>query len=125
MSEKKNYSIRLGLKQLNQVVVTNIKGKAGNSVPVVIIPIEPNGIFVGEKDVYLNLSAFSVQNSQYGNSHLIKRSLTEEENERLSEDEKHSMPIVGNMREIKLKGTKPEEVKGEISTEAIVDDLPF
>lgn len=67
MSEKNNFSIKLDLTKLSQVVVTNIKGKAGNSVPVVIIPIEPNGIFVGKKGSYLNLAAFVVNNPNTGN----------------------------------------------------------
>lgn len=126
MPEKNNFSIKLDLTKLSQVVVTNIKGKAGNSVPVVIIPIEPNGIFVGKKGSYLNLAAFVVNNPQYGQSHIVKRSLPKEESDRLTEEEKKALPILGNMGVLEKHEAQPVPVTGvtEIGDD-VKDDLPF
>lgn len=125
MSEEKNYAIRLRLKQLKQTLVTNINGKEGKPVPVVIIPIEPNGIFVGEKDCYLDLSAYALKNPSYGQTHLIKRSLSSAERESMSEEDVTNMPIIGNMKEIKKKEQPSGSVDGNLPVDLPVDDLPF
>lgn len=125
MNEKKNFSIRIDLKKLTQVAVTNMKGKNGDNVPVVIIPINPNGIFVGEKGTYLNLAAFEMSNPQFKQTHIVKRSLTEEEQKSMSEEEKQAMPIIGNMTPIESKEAQPAPVTGCIASEEIQDDLPF
>lgn len=107
------------------MAVTNIKGKNGNKVPVVIIPIVSNGIFVGDKGTYLNIGVFEMDKPRFKQTHFVKRSLTEEEQKNMSEEEKNAMPIIGNMAPMKHKEAQPAPVTGCIASDEIQDDLPF
>lgn len=125
-----NFSIRINLKKLNQAGLVNIKGKDGRTRRCVVIPTDVNReIFVGEKNIYFNLSAFETKEvSQFGDTHMLKGNLDKEAFEALSEEERRNLPILGNMKPLERK--VQEMQAASISDSAISvadeeDDLPF
>ena len=117
----------INLMKLKNTGITVLDSKSGVSKKCLIIPIKDNRLFVTDKGVYLNLIAFESDKLE-GASHLIKQSFSKEELDKMSEEEKNNMPILGSIY-------KPADPKGESysvpqNTEAPVvsapkDDLPF
>lgn len=108
-----NYNLKLDLAKLNEVGVANITGKSGNKVKCVVIPVEENNIFLSEKGgVYLDLACFELKKENYGQSHLVKPSLSEEQRKTMTEEERNALPIVGALKPMKA---KQAEVKEEVS----------
>lgn len=93
-----------------------------------IIPVDDcDGIFVGEKGCYLNMTAIEMREARYTDTHCIKENLPKEQREALSEDERNALPILGGMHALEKKqGTM--KVNGTLGQEAFAtddDDLPF
>lgn len=117
-----NYNLKLDLAKLNKVCVANITGKTGNKVKCVVIPVEENNIFLSEKgSIYMDLACFELKKENYGQSHLIKQSLSAEERNTMTEEERNAMKIVGALKPMKA---KQAEVKEEVQPDP-EDDLPF
>lgn len=99
-----------------------LKGQSGE-VDCIIIPIEANKLFKGEKGLYLNLYHTAIKNPASGqtNTHLVKQNFTKEEYQALSEEEQKAIPIIGNSTvwEPKNNDAPLTEPIGE------EDDLPF
>ena len=99
-----NLSIKLNLKKMSRVGVATIR-----NVKCVVIPIEENDIFVSVdetgkvKNIYLDLAAWANRNgvSQYGDTHLIKMSYSEEFRTAHPGVVENS-PIVGNAKPLKV-----------------------
>lgn len=117
-----NYNLKLDLAKLKKVGVANITGKTGNKVKCVVIPVEENDIFLSEKGgIYMDLACFEMKKENYGQSHLIKQSLSEEKRKSMTDEEKNAIPIVGALKPMKA---KQAEVREEVQTDED-DDLPF
>lgn len=101
-----------------------VKGKAGD-VECLIIPIEKNKLFVGEKGIYLDLIAFEIKEQKEGrkDTHLVKQSFSKDDREAMTEDQLKAIPILGSLTVGYVK-TESEPVS---STETFgpEDDLPF
>lgn len=125
-----NYSIRLDLKKMKEAGLVNIKGKDGRTRKCVVIPTDVNHeIYVGNKGIYLNLTAIETKEvSKFGDSHFIKGSIDKEAFEALSEEERRNLPILGNMKPLER---KVQEMQAASIPDAAVsvadeeDDLPF
>lgn len=124
-----NISAKINLRQLKNVV-RFIKGKNGNMVECLIIPIKENNLFAGEKGIYLDLQGFELKERKpdQKDTHIVKQSLSKEVFDTMSDQEKKDMPILGNM--ILWGRREPEPMNFEtIGTEPIIegtaDDLPF
>lgn len=121
---EKNYNVKIDLAKLNKVGATLIKGRSGNSVKCVVIPVEENDIFISEKGgIYLDITAVAMKEERYGQSHLLKRSIPSEKYKAMSDEEKKNQPIIGALSPIKPK-------QAEVTSTAEVadgydDDLPF
>jgi DNA-binding MarR family transcriptional regulator len=125
-----NFSIRINLKKLNQAGLVNIKGKDGRTRRCIVIPTDVNReIFVGEKNIYFNLSAFETKEvSQFGDTHMLKGNLDKEAFEALSEEERRNLPILGNMKPLERKVQEMQAASIPDSAVSIADeedDLPF
>ncbi len=100
-----NYSVRIDLKKLPMSGVANIKGKDGKAHKCLVIDIEGARLFHSEKGaVYLDINAWENQGgqSQYGDTHYLKQSLSKSEREKVAslpeEQKKAATQILGNMR---------------------------
>jgi hypothetical protein len=119
-----NISIKLnlaGLKHTRKV----LKGQSGD-IDCLIIPINENKLYMGEKGLYLDLTAIEIkdlskQNANQKDTHLIKQSFTKEFYETLSDDEKRAYPILGNAI-LWSQNSNEQKLAEPINEE---DDLPF
>ena len=99
-----------------------LKGKT-EELECFCIPIDLNHIYRGEKGLYLDMIAFEIKQPKEGQgTHLIKQSLPKEVREKMSDEEKNSQPILGNMRITEF--TEKEPVSSTTVTSES-DDLPF
>lgn len=126
-----NYNVKLNLLKLKKAGVLSIQGRS-EVQKCLVIPIEENNLFVScddsnkAKGVYLDLTAWAMQNQQYGDSHLVKQSLPKEARERMTEDEKRNMPILGSMREFENNAqSQAADTNAPFAQVENYEDLPF
>ena len=122
-----NYSISINLSRLAGAVFTNLKGKTATK-RCLVIPIDDAGLYAGEKGIYLDLVAYEQRDAKYGNTHLVKRSISKAEREAMTEEQRRAVPILGGMKEMKPAAMQPTmEMQGAqfVSDDGTVDDLPF
>lgn len=96
-------------------------------VECLVIPIEKNSLFVGDKGVYLDLIAFEIdpskRKSESKDTHLIKQSFSKEVREKMTDEQIKDLPILGNLQ---VWGEQQESAP--VSSTAVqdeTDDLPF
>ena len=122
-----NYSISINLSRLAGAVFTNLKGKTATK-RCLVIPIDDACLYAGEKGIYMSLVAYEQREAKYGNTHLVKRSLSKAEREAMTDEQLRAMPILGDMKEMKPAAMQPTmEMQGAqfVNDEGTVDDLPF
>lgn len=126
METKQNYGIRIDLLRLQNAFMRNLTGKTSTK-RCIVIPVDDNpSMFLGEKGCYLNAVAYETANRQFGDTHFLKPDMPKEVRDRMTEDERAALPILGNMRPV-----KPAQmpVTGNISADSTDgqadDDLPF
>lgn len=121
-----NYSIKTDLLKLKGAFVTNLRGKTATK-RCLIVPVDEAGLFVGEKGVYLNLTAIEMQNPKFSETHCVKVSLDKERYDAMTEEERQAQPIIGGMKQLERKQSEMA-VTGQIDgSQAFEDDndLPF
>ena len=93
-----NFSTKINLAGLTHTRKI-LKGKSGD-IDCLIIPINENNLYKGEKGLYLDLTHIEIKNPAEGqtDSHLVKQNLPKEVYEKLNDDEKKALPILGNSR---------------------------
>ena len=106
--------------------VTNLKGKAATK-RCLVIPIDDSGVYLGEKGVYLNLTAVEMREQRYGDTHVLKQSLAKEVYQAMSEEERMAQPIFGALKPIESQQRQMEVTQTTNAAEAVEDpdDLPF
>lgn len=122
-----NFSIKEDLLKLKGAFITNFKGRT-ETKRCLVIPVDDSGLYVGEKGVYLNLTAIEMENPQYKETHCIKQSLDKEIYEALSEEQRQSLPVIGGMRPLVKKAAPQMNVGSTFDGAQAVentDDLPF
>lgn len=103
-----NFGIKIDLLKLKNSFVTNLKGKAATK-RCLVIPIDDSGVYLGEKGVYLNLTAVEMREQRYGDTHVLKQSLAKEVYQAMSEEERMAQPIFGALKPIKANSGKWKE----------------
>lgn len=98
---EKDYSMRVNLAQLAGAFVKDLTGRT-TTKKCIIIPVQDNPcMFVGEKGVYLNITAFANDNPQYGDTHMLKPNLPKDVREQMTDEQRRQQPILGNMRPLR------------------------
>ena len=105
MNEKDNLSITINIANIRGAVVRNIQGK-NQAMPCVVIPIDKDTMFVGEKGVYIDLVAFPIKEEYIrgesdNRTHSIKQSFSREYRDKLSDAERKELPYIGNVSVLK------------------------
>lgn len=121
METPDNFNIKLNVCAFKHVI-RKMKNKAGEMVECLIMPLEANHAFPGEKGRYIDITAIAVKNPKFDDTHILKQSLPKEVYEKMNDDEKKSTPIFGNMGP--WKGGK-SEAGAVVDNGAEDDDLPF
>lgn len=105
-----NFSLKLDLSKFNGFGLIDLKGQSGQVKKCVVIPVEDNNLFLGDKGTYADLVCFETPNSDYG-SHMVTISKTKEEQEHEKQSgERIRKPIVGNLKPF---GSQTAENSGE------------
>jgi hypothetical protein len=122
----KNFGIRIDLQKLQHAFLRKFKGKTAVK-RCIVIPIEDNpAIFLGEKGCYLNLTAVELGNPQFKDTHCLRGNIPNEVYENMTEEQRKSFPILGNMRPIT---PKAQQINGTTDMDMPEDqqdeDLPF
>ena len=119
----KRVSAKVNLMQLN-AVRKMFKGQLGE-VECLVIPIEKNKLFVGEKGIYLDIVGFELKepNKDSKDTHILKQSFSKEEREKMSDEQLKALPILGNMRI--WEGTMEAEPVSAMIIQDEESDLPF
>lgn len=101
------------------------KGKEGNPVKCIVIPIEKNHLYEGkEGNIYLDIIAFDLKDPKDNQTHLVKQSLPKEVRDAMSEQERNDQPIIGSLNaDIGPKEEPNNAAPG--TTLAETDDVPF
>lgn len=121
-----NFGIKIDLLKLKGAFMRNLKGRTVTK-RCLIIPVDDcDGMFLGEKGCYLNLTAIEMQNPQYSDTHCIKADMPKERRETMTEEEIRNIPILGGMHAIERK-QPVMQVTGTLDNGSFADndDLPF
>ena len=121
-----NFSISIDLLKIQGAFLRNLKGKTATK-KCIIIPVEEHqGLYVGEKGCYLNLTAIEMREPKYRDTHCIKPNIPKDEREAMTEEEQRALPILGGLHAIEA---HQQEVGGQVDASSIIDtsedDLPF
>lgn len=98
-----NFNGKLNLLKLKKAGIMQIQGQTG-VLRCLVIPVEDNNIFVTTdennhpKAAYLDLTAWALKNPKYEETHMIKQSLPKEVREKMTDEEKKAMPILGGLK---------------------------
>jgi len=119
----KRISGKLNLMNLH-VIRKMITGAAG-PVECIVIPIQKNKLFVGEKGVYLDLIAFErkERKSDEDDTHIIRQSFSKKQRENMSEEELKNLPILGGIK-VWNESYEADSVNS-METQNEEDPLPF
>lgn len=117
-----NISSKLNLAALKHSV-RKMKGQTGE-VECLVIPIEANNLFKGEKGIYIDLTGFEIKNkvNDSKDTHLVKQRLPKELYEKQTDEEKRAMPVLGSHILWTGSGTLGDAV---VNVQEESDDLPF
>lgn len=122
-----NYGIKIDLLKLKGAFMRSLQGKA-ETKRCLIIPVDDcEGVFLGEKGCYLNMTAIAMQEPKYKDTHCIKVDIPKEQREAMTEEERNAVPILGGLHAIEAQQATMQ-VNGTIGQEAFApsdDDLPF
>lgn len=116
-------TLKLNLRQLTHSLMTTPKG-----TKVIVIPISENNLFEGEKGIYLDIVGFEIKNSKENeDTHLLKQSFSKEKLASMTDEQKKSLPIIGNARvnsgSQRSESDPKDANNGNVASG--VDDLPF
>lgn len=115
--------LKLNLLAFKNAAVLNCKGKTATK-RCIVIPVEDNDFYETEKGVYCSLVAFEATLSD-GKSHLIKPSIKKEVLDKMTDEQRKAIPIVGDIKPFGVVDASIANPDG-ISIEAEgSDDLPF
>ena len=122
---EKDYSMRVNLAQLAGAFVKDLTGRT-TTKKCIIIPVQDNPcMFVGEKGVYLNITAFANDNPQYGDTHMLKPNIPKEVREQMTDEQRRQQPILGNMRPLRNEMPSQGTPMNVEELDKPLNDVPF
>ena len=122
-----NYSIKADLLKVKGAAIINLKGKTATK-QCLVIPVDGSGLFVGEKGVYLNMTAVEMREPRYGDTHCVKINLDKDAYSALTEEERKAIPILGGLHEIERQSqtmAAAQTIDMTAGSDDEHDDLPF
>lgn len=113
--------INLRLSGLKRTGRAQMKDGKGGTFDCLVIPIAENNLYVSEKnEIFINLVGWESGKLKNNQTHLLKQSFDREVMEKMTDDQKKELPILGH---ISPKPEKREEATEQYEPES--DDLPF
>ena len=125
MAQEKDYTMRVNLAQLAGAFVKDLTGRT-TTRKCIIIPVQDNPcMYVGEKGVYLNITAFANDNPQYGDTHMLKPNIPKEVREQMTDEQRRQQPILGNMRPLRNEMPSQGTPMNVEELDKPLNDVPF
>jgi len=120
-----NISIKINLRQLKSAVRT-MKSASGE-IECLIIPINQNHLIKGEKGIYIDMQAYELKEKKADrkDTHLIKQDFPKEVFDAMSDEEKKTTPILGNLVVWGYSEPAPVNIEVVETQENETNDLPF
>lgn len=105
-----NYTISIDLRKVRGAIVKSIQGKT-TAKECICIPTDK--LYIGKNGaVYLDLSMVQLKNiGQYGDTHFVKERLYSDEYNAMSEEERKSIPIIGNAKPLQYNNSNNAAVE--------------
>ena len=127
-----NKNIKIDLTAFAGSGIVNLTSREGKVKKCLVIPIEENHLYEGEKGIYADFIAWEMkERKENGATHLIKQSLPKEIRDNLTDLEKRALPIFGDLRDAMTEKREmetysvPDNNPGYATAPEPVDDLPF
>ena len=93
-----NFANSIDLSKLPGAKIVKLADEKGVARPYACIPLDEGYTVTGEKGIYMNLLQLETKEQRFGQTHFFKPSYSKEANDKMSEEQKRSIPIVGNSR---------------------------
>lgn len=126
-----DFNGKLNLLKLKRAGIMQIQGRTG-VLRCLVIPVEDNNIFVTTdennhpKAAYIDLTAWELKNPKYDETHIIKQSLPKEVREKITDEEKKAIPILGGLKPVIFESQNAaSSCAAPIAQTQNSDDLPF
>ena len=126
-----DFNGKLNVLKLKRAGVMQIPGRT-EVLRCLVIPIEENNIFISTdennrpKAAYLDLTAWALKNPKYEETHMIKQSLPKEVREKMTDEEKKAIPILGGLKPVIFESQNAaSSCAAPIAQTQNSDDLPF
>lgn len=126
-----DFNGKLNLLKLKRAGIMQIQGRTG-VLRCLVIPVEDNNIFVTTdennhpKAAYIDLTAWELKNPKYDETHMIKQSLPKEVREKITDEEKKAIPILGGLKPVIFESQNAaSSCAAPIAQTQNSDDLPF
>lgn len=126
-----DFNGKLNLLKLKRAGVMQIQGRT-EMLRCLVIPIEDNNIFISTdennrpKAAYLDLTAWALKNPKYEETYMIKQSLPKEVREKMTDEEKKAMPILGGLKPVNYEAQNAAATcDAPFAQTQNLDDLPF
>lgn len=116
-----NFQVKINLQKLNGSFITDLKGRTATK-RCLVLPIEDSDLFMGQKGVYLDLTAYQLKDSNNGKTHILKQSFSKERYNSLTEEQRRELPIIGDMNEFQL---QQQQIVSVEMSEDIYNNLPY
>lgn len=117
----KNLSIKIDLLKIKHTGITNLLNKKKEKIKCLVIKLDNEDLYVGEKGIYLNLTGYAVEESKFNQTHILKINYDKDFFSKMTEEERKNTPIIGNIKEFEKKEIETT-LKDVINEE---EDLPF
>lgn len=112
--------------KINLAALEHTVRKLESGEEVIILPIGRNKLFKSDKgNVYLDLIAFDLKNPEKDRTHMVKQSVPKADLEKMNDEEKASIPILGNLRVWSDSPNESAPNTVEDQPGEGLDDLPF
>lgn len=100
-TEKKNMlNVKINLQKIEGANI--LTGKTGKNY--LAIPLDDNKqLFCGKSGIYFDLLAIPTPNSPFGKDYCLRPQIDKEYYDKMSDEERRAIPIVGDVTEIKFK----------------------
>ena len=117
----KNFNVKINLALMNDVkTITSRK----DNEKYVCIPLSNNYIFEGKKGLYLDLTAYSYD-GKFGESHFLKNRIPKDVYEKMSEEDKKNIQIIGSLSPLEMDNGITEKADFQDFNEVSNEDMPF
>lgn len=116
-------NIKLDLKKLANASLVKLKGKTATK-NCLVIPVDDAHLYVGEKGVYLDITAYPYADKNGNPKHLLKQSFPKEVFQSFTEEQVKALPILGDVEQWETKTLQPETTM-DMDPLDENDDLPF